>query len=1220
MGKDQDLVIAAKTGNLSAVEKILVQKAKRTGPLASLRRGAGVNTQDQSGFTALHHASLNAYKEIVQLLLCNEASTNVVDHKGAAPLHLAAWTGNVDIVRLLLCHGPSIPNVNHMTKNRETPLHCAAQYGHSGVVALLIEHGADPTIRNHKHETALDLCAQYGRFETVELIITKRPELIRSYNSRAAGIMFAHTPLHLASRNGHKTVVELLLDAGMDVNVRTGSGTALHEAAQCGKTEVARLLLDHGVNTHIRDIHRRTVEDLLKQFPSKAGPAVEISAMLQNHQFNNNYESDMEPDKRSENSEPVPLNSPYDGMLSPSPSPTRWEMYKNRRVSESSAFSSDGHYLTGRGYKSGPPTALSRSLIESNFLSGPELDTVSISSSTASSGHRPTSSSFYLPMAPSSPATSNISPMTSKRLIPETDSPLRVSATNSGGPYEYLYFATSGSPSSDINRRNDTMRRGVSADHYVDMELRPKLSEEPVALMSIYQNVPMRTTNPRRKLKRHDKDPGAILSRGDLQFKRVELEPATLNQVVISDRNGFITTTISSSKESLLDNANTPSADWPLSPTHYVQPPTPDHPPPSPFQAERSIHARIRPLSQEYINLKRKSRDMETETEEDLLVVSWEPVSQVSFYDKSVSTSEETSVEEFVGDATFAGLLKGSVNVNRAERPKTLRKLRTVYDPPVLAKSPGSVDDQSKNSSKDILSPFDEQEEWAKISDLIKNLGEGNNKESMCSELEKEFQSRLGLSRSESKEKSQTDIESPTTVKSWLFGLGFGDITTKFIDYGYDNLDFICGVLIEADLKEMGIENENDRSKILEAANDLPRLVKDFWFTNCSKNASEVKSKSIDDLDAIENEESSKKVEQWLTSIGLPCYIDTFRKHLYIDLERIARIWEVELTSVLEIHKPGHRRRILSSVENTKSQLHQAVSVGDGLNDIGNDLVQIKKNIQSLKDKIPSKHCSQLVSGTATLRHNPKKSRHAPLPPPFQNLPSNQNNDLIIRDPSELLFGVPSTLTTQWRHQPTALVTGNVKYIASYLGSTEVKEPRGTESTKLSIQKLKQTIANGTRKSLPVVALVISYRGVRFMDPNSGASVCEHEIRNINCACQDADDLNHFAYITKDHHTSSHYSHVFSVSTMDQATEIILTLGQAFEVAYQMALKTRTASNSRAASNGHTRSHSANHVLPPSGTRESVHSNSHQHYRSHSVNEIKINGIQKDDSTGKSGR
>jgi len=44
--------------------------------------------------------------------------------------------------------------------------------------------------------------------------------------------------------------------------------------------------------------------------------------------------------------------------------------------------------------------------------------------------------------------------------------------------------------------------------------------------------------------------------------------------------------------------------------------------------------------------------------------------------------------------------------------------------------------------------------------------------------------------------------------------------------------------------------------------------------------------------------------------------------------------------------------------------------------------------------------------------------------------------------------------------------------------------------------------------------------------------VCEHEIRNIHCACQDADDLTHFAYITKDHSSKDHYCHVFCVKTM----------------------------------------------------------------------------------------
>lgn len=61
-----------------------------------------------------------------------------------------------------------------------------------------------------------------------------------------------------------------------------------------------------------------------------------------------------------------------------------------------------------------------------------------------------------------------------------------------------------------------------------------------------------------------------------------------------------------SSLESLLDDSqsmNSPSdyegrGDTPVSPTHYEQPPTPEHPPPSAKQAENSIHERIRPLSQ----------------------------------------------------------------------------------------------------------------------------------------------------------------------------------------------------------------------------------------------------------------------------------------------------------------------------------------------------------------------------------------------------------------------------------------------------------------------------------------------------------------------------------------------------------------------------------------------------------------------------------------------
>lgn len=55
-------------------------------------------------------------------------------------------------------------------------------------------------------------------------------------------------------------------------------------------------------------------------------------------------------------------------------------------------------------------------------------------------------------------------------------------------------------------------------------------------------------------------------------------------------------------------------------------------------------------------------------------------------------------------------------------------------------------------------------------------------------------------------------------------------------------------------------------------------------------------------------------VEQWLKNIKLEEYSDIFRKHLYTEMDRICRIWEIELQAVLEINKVGHRKRILNSV------------------------------------------------------------------------------------------------------------------------------------------------------------------------------------------------------------------------------------------------------------------------------------------------------------------
>ncbi|CAL4079403.1 unnamed protein product [Meganyctiphanes norvegica] len=285
MGKDADLLEGARNGKFQVVEKILSSKARRSGPLASLRRGPGANIQDSSGYTGLHHAALNGHKDVVSLFLSHEASVNIQDQKGSTPLHLACWAGHNEVVKTLLLQGPSVPNVNHQNKGGETALHCAAQYGHTEAAELLLSRGGDPTISNIQAETPLDLASQYGRLHTAELLLRAHPDLLRPYTAAAAtAAVFPHTPLHRSSRNGHLAVVNLLLSQGHHVNVRTGQGAPLHEAALCGKTEVVKVLLEAGADAEVRNDLGHTVLDTICSINTPV--TQEITSLIKCHHTN----------------------------------------------------------------------------------------------------------------------------------------------------------------------------------------------------------------------------------------------------------------------------------------------------------------------------------------------------------------------------------------------------------------------------------------------------------------------------------------------------------------------------------------------------------------------------------------------------------------------------------------------------------------------------------------------------------------------------------------------------------------------------------------------------------------------------------------------------------------------------------------------------------------------------------------------------------------------
>ncbi|CAH0663908.1 unnamed protein product [Spodoptera exigua] len=327
MGRSQELLNAAREGDKRTVEKILGQITNISGPFTSfknilqvgkprgvelpvpvteqvsklekpeepicLRRGAGVNVQDDNGYTPLHQACLNGHREIVRVLLSVGANPGIVDKKGATPLHLAAFNGDTDVCWMLLAHNPPV-NIDQLTSDHETALLIAAQFGFVNVVAQLITRGADVTIKNNNDESALDLAAQYGRLAVVQHLLQVRPQLVDQYRYPACrNVIFTSTPLHRASKNGRKDVVTALIDAGMDPNVRTHSGTPLHEAARFGKPSVVRILLNKGADLHAQDSSRKTVYDLLAEYPEEATRKVR-KVIREYENLMGNFDSDKE--------------------------------------------------------------------------------------------------------------------------------------------------------------------------------------------------------------------------------------------------------------------------------------------------------------------------------------------------------------------------------------------------------------------------------------------------------------------------------------------------------------------------------------------------------------------------------------------------------------------------------------------------------------------------------------------------------------------------------------------------------------------------------------------------------------------------------------------------------------------------------------------------------------------------------------------------------------
>lgn len=91
------------------------------------------------------------------------------------------------------------------------------------------------------------------------------------------------------------------------------------------------------------------------------------------------------------------------------------------------------------------------------------------------------------------------------------------------------------------------------------------------------------------------------------------------------------------------------------------------------------------------------------------------------------------------------------------------------------------------------------------------------------------------------------------------------------------------------ELEELGINRRDHLSRILESAKTLPVM------------------KQLD-------KDAHVTVDEWLTSLKLIEYSENFKETGFTDIDRVRKIWEVELNALIGVKKLGHRKRVLSSL------------------------------------------------------------------------------------------------------------------------------------------------------------------------------------------------------------------------------------------------------------------------------------------------------------------
>ncbi|CAG9975205.1 unnamed protein product [Clonostachys byssicola] len=221
-----------------------VHIAAQDGQIALLRKlkenGAKMDVLDSNDATPLLLACRHGQSYTATFLIENGASVNLADEDGASPLGEAIKTGMTNVVKHLLKAGAK---ADMYADTR--PLLLAIERGSVAIVSLLKPESSDWLVKDSQQRTALHLAARSRSDATIKLVLEHSKEILQAKDTNG------RTALHDAVEAGSYSIVDKLLDAGVDPSIRDNNDRIPLELTRT--EDILRLLMFACESDNIED-------------------------------------------------------------------------------------------------------------------------------------------------------------------------------------------------------------------------------------------------------------------------------------------------------------------------------------------------------------------------------------------------------------------------------------------------------------------------------------------------------------------------------------------------------------------------------------------------------------------------------------------------------------------------------------------------------------------------------------------------------------------------------------------------------------------------------------------------------------------------------------------------------------------------------------------------------------------------------------------------------